>query len=280
VRPLERPTAKLLRRARFRTNRWFRSGRPFDRTRSAAPVVVGALGGSGTRAVVELLVASGIYMGEFVDADSRDSLYLRRFLNDHFDALAADPEREPPALRRALHRTLRAHRADMPDPSADWGWKNPRSLWLLPFLARSFPDLRFIQLLRDGRDMALSGNRVLLDRHGRALLGDRRTGDKQADQLALWALGNVRAADAAERLLGPRALRIRYEDLCAQPVRELERLVAFLERPLPDTVLERIAESVRPSPGLGRGRLDRSPGLVAATTRHADALRRFGYAVE
>lgn len=271
---------KLVRRTRFHGTRLLQSSKPLDPTRTKGPIVVAALGGSGTRAIVELLVESGVYMGREVDRDTHDSRYVRRFLNAHFDALVRDPEHPDPAIRREFLRLIRAHRRGIPNEDDDWGWKNPRSMWLLPFFVQIHPGLRFVHLLRDGRDMALSKNNFLLDEHGRAILGDRLTGDPVDDQLELWARGNLRALEDAERLLGPRALRIRYEDLCADPTNELERLLDFLKRPLPRANVARIAGTVKPSPGLGRGRLDRSAALLAASARHASALERFGYAVE
>jgi len=274
------PIKKLIRRTRFHATRLVQSSAALPADRVAQPIVVAALGGSGTRVIVELLAESGVFMGRWIDRHTNDSLYMRRFLNAWFDRLVVDPAREDPAARRAFHRSIRAHRSGIPDPADEWGWKNPRSLWLLPFFARSFPGLRFVHLLRDGRDMALSENNFLLADHGRTILGDRFTGRSIPDQLALWALGNRRAADACERHLGSRALQIRYEDLCEDPVRELDRLLDFLKLPLPRATVERVASSVRASPGLGRGRLDRSPELLAESARHADTLRRFGYPTE
>ncbi len=83
---------KLVRRTRFHGTRLLQSSKPLDPSRTRGPIVVAALGGSGTRAIVELLVESGVYMGRFLDRDTHDSLYVRRFLNAHFDALVRDPE--------------------------------------------------------------------------------------------------------------------------------------------------------------------------------------------
>jgi hypothetical protein len=270
---------RLFRRARFELTRRTLRTPPLDPERMAPPLVVAALGGSGTRIVVELLSESGVFMGGHLDRRTRDSLFLRHFIDAHFDRLVRDPEQDDETLRRDLDAAIRGHRAGIPNEEDAWGWKNPRSMWLLPFFVKIFPGLRFIHLVRDGRDLALSGNHFLLREHGRAVLGDAYCGDPVRDQFALWALGNARAADAAARFLGPQALRIRYEDLCAEPARELARLLDFLDRPLEPGVVERIAASVKPSTGLGRGRLDRSPAMRALGERHADVLRRFDYPV-
>jgi hypothetical protein len=269
---------RWIRRGRFLRLRHLSPAKPLDPQRTAQPIVVAALGGSGTRAIVELLVESGIFMGEWVDRSTGDSLFMRRFLHAHFDDLVHEPESDDPRMRRDLYRAVRAHRSGIPHESDDWGWKNPRSMWILPSLVREFPRLRFIHLVRDGRDLALSDNNFLLDDHGRNVLGERYTGDPIRDQFELWAMGNLRAADASARLLGPRALLIRYEDLCADPMREIERLHRFIGRPLPRAAAARIAASVRPSSTLGRGVRSDSETLRACTARHAQALHRFGYA--
>ena len=268
---------RLFRRVRFQVKRSTTRTPPLDPSRMAPPVVVAALGGSGTRVIVELLTESGVFMGGAIDPRTRDSLFLRHFIDAHFERLARDPELDGEATSRDLDRAIRGHRLGIPNEEDAWGWKNPRSMWLLPYLVKHFPGLRFIHLVRDGRDLALSGNQFLLGKHGRQILGDRWTGDPVRDQFELWALGNTRAADACARLLGPQALLIRYEDLCKDPRRELGRLLDFLARPLAHSVSERIAASVQPSRGLGRGLLDPSDTIRALGTQHAETLRRFGY---
>ncbi len=198
---------RLFRRSRFQLNRSTTRLPPLDPSRMAQPVIVAALGGSGTRVIVELLTESGVFMGGANDPRTRDSLYLRRFLDAHFDRLALDPEQDDEAASRDLDWAIRGHRVGIPNEGDAWGWKNPRSMWLLPYLVKHFPGLRFIHLVRDGRDLALSGNQFLLGRHGHQILGDRWTGDPVRDQFELWALGNTRAADACARFLGPQALR-------------------------------------------------------------------------
>ncbi|BCW93430.1 MAG: hypothetical protein KatS3mg007_1324 [Thermoanaerobaculum sp.] len=53
-----------------------------------------------------------------------------------------------------------------------WGWKEPRSIYLLPFWNELMPSLRFIHVIRDGRDMAFSANQNQLRKHGKCILGE------------------------------------------------------------------------------------------------------------
>ena len=55
------------------------------------------------------------------------------------------------------------------EPGRPWGWKEPRSIYLLPFFHQQLPALRFLHVVRDGRDMALSANQNQLRKHGNGL---------------------------------------------------------------------------------------------------------------
>lgn len=264
-------------RAHFQSRIWRHLPIPLDGSKSTQPVVVGALGGSGTRAIVDLLVESGVFMGGAQDPERRDSLFMRKFFKAHFDRLVADPELDTSEMRRDLYRTIRAHRVGIPHQGAAWGWKNPRSIWTLPFFAKVYPGMRFIHLVRDGRDMALSRNHFLLKAHGRQILGDRWTGEPVRDQFHLWALANEGALRVGAEILGPRSLIVRYEDLCADPVAELGRVLDLIERVLPADRIERIAERISASSGIGRGQRGTSPELNAGIARHRATLSHFGY---
>ncbi|MFK7896703.1 MAG: sulfotransferase [Myxococcota bacterium] len=274
---LHRKIRRRFERAHFRGRILRHQANPLDERTTRQPVVVGALGGSGTRAIVELLVQSGVFMGGAQDPDRRDSLFIRSFFKEHFDRLANDPSHDTAEMRADLYRVIRAHRVGISEEGAAWGWKNPRSVWTLPFLARVYPGMRFIHLVRDGRDMALSRNHFLLNRHGRAILGPDWEGDVLRDQFHLWALANERAAKAGAELLGERALIVRYEDLCADPQAELRRILDLIECELPAGRIDDIATRVKASPGIGRGRANASPELAACVERHRSVLRDFGY---
>ena len=66
-----------------------------------------------------------------------------------------------------LGETLADHCAAVAGTAA-WGWKEPRSIYLLPFFHRHLPGLRFLHVVRDGRDMAFSENQNQLRKHGEA----------------------------------------------------------------------------------------------------------------
>lgn len=241
-----------------------------------APVVVGATGGSGTRALVQALQLAGFWMGAWVNPETEDAMATRHFLQRHFTDLLREPEGRDRRIEWDFRRAIASHRHGMPDTRGPWGWKNPRNMWVIPFLARQFPGMRFVHLVRDGRDMAMSANRNLLRKHGDLLLPDRDwRSDPIGAQLKLWAIGNRLAHEAGQRLLGDAYLVLRYEDLCGRPEEALGRLTAFLN--LDPSIAASVSSLVRPSSGIGRWKT--GPELVLRNPEPsvAEVLARFGY---
>jgi hypothetical protein len=156
-----------------------------------------------------------------------------------------------------------------------WGWKEPRSIYLLPVLDQELPGLRFLHVVRDGRDIAYSANRVQLRKHGEAVLGASAEPD-EVRSIGLWSEVNLRAADYGERELGERYLRIRFEDLCAEPPRVIEQILCFFDL---DADPGRVSATVgvHAPPTLGRWRTQAPASVARLEERGGDALAKFGY---
>jgi hypothetical protein len=98
-----------------------------------------------------------------------------------------------------------------------YGDKTPRYAVRLPMLAEQFPEARFVHVVRDGRDVALS-------------LLEVPWGVKRVEQGAMAWRRRVLAARQAGRALGPaRYLEYRHEDLIEDPEREVRRICSFLD---------------------------------------------------
>jgi GT2 family glycosyltransferase len=229
------------------------------------PGVIGATGGSGTRVLAAIVQRGGMFIGSDLNR-SLDALDFAAF----FDRWAGrDPTPDAAAELRAL--VTRQHEEA---GGAPWGWKEPRSVYLLPLLAAELPGLRFLHVVRDGRDMALSENQVQLRKHGDAVLGASDE-PQELRSIALWREVNLQTADFGERELGDRYLRIRFEDLCARPAGTVAQVLGFFG--LKGDAERIAAEEVHAPSSLGRWR-QADPELRAALTeRAADALERFGY---
>ena len=89
-------------------------------------------------------------------------------------------------------------------------------------ISRDFPEARFIHIIRDGRDAALS-----LDQHrwSRPLPWDKKRSLLAA---GLYWEGIVRKGRRFGAILGPRYMEVRYEGLAEQPQQSLTTIGEFL----------------------------------------------------
>jgi hypothetical protein len=247
--------------------------------RPPGPNTIGATGGSGTRVVARIVREGGMFTGTDLNA-YEDALpfgeYSDRWINEFVQAGGEPAPQELLArMRDDLDSLVRAHLAELPPSIRVWGWKEPRSIYLVPFFDAAMPSLRFLHFLRDGRDMAFSENQNQLVKHGDALLGDDLRKEKTpVRSIAVWSRVNSAAADYGETRLGERYMRVRFEDLCAQPAETVRKIYDFFGL---EGDAEGAAAAVRPPDTLGRWQLRRK-GIVDALHRTAEpALARFGY---
>lgn len=243
------------------------------------PNAIGATGGSGTRVVARIVREAGMFTGTELNP-YEDALpfgeYSDRWINDFVRAGGQPADADLlDRMRDDLGTLVGSHLAALTPSARVWGWKEPRSIYLVPFFDAAMPSFRFLHFLRDGRDMAFSENQNQLVKHGDALLGDDLRKEKTpVRSIAVWSRVNSAAADYGEGRLADRYLRVRFEDLCAEPADTVRRIYDFFGL---EGDAEAAAAAVRPPDTLGRWELRRK-GIVEALHRVAEpALARFGY---
>jgi hypothetical protein len=96
-----------------------------------------------------------------------------------------------------------------------WGDKTPHYVHHVDHLLALWPRARFVVLVRDGRDVALSLRRLPF-------------GPNNAWAAAQWWARGIRAGTRAQDDHPDAVLTVRYEDLAAAPQEEVRRLCAFL----------------------------------------------------
>jgi hypothetical protein len=137
--------------------------------------------------------------------------------------------------------------------------------------------LKFIHVLRDGRDMALSRNQNQIHKHGPAVLswGERLFRSVPERSVLMWEKVNSHAADYGQSILRDNYLRIRFEDLCAKPLETTVQILNFLESTIDPEPIARA--EITPPGSLGRWQTC-SPQIIAKMEAvAASSLRRFGY---
>jgi sulfotransferase family protein len=126
------------------------------------------------------------------------------------------------AYRFAVEAPFRAYAAA--EGKTRWADKTPSYLAHVDELAAVWPEARFVVVVRDGRDVALSLLRVPFGPNNAWAAG------------RFWARGIRLGRDAEARHPG-RVLTVRYEDVVAGPRDELARIAGFVGVPWDDEML-------------------------------------------
>lgn len=108
-----------------------------------------------------------------------------------------------------------------------WGDKTPTYVEQVAAIGALLPEARFVHILRDGRDVALSYRDKWFG-----------PGDDLTAAARLWRGRILEARAQAARLEPGRYLELRFEDLIAAPEHELKRVCAFLELPFEPGMLD------------------------------------------
>ncbi len=144
-----------------------------------------------------------------------------------------------------------------------WGEKTPTYVQKMKLIQRALPEARFVHVIRDGRDVALS----VLDRTVRELTA--------GDIAKRWRKKIGKAREDSPKL--EHYLEIRYEDLILETEPVLRRVSEFIDLPWDDSMLayhersgERLQEMARALPGDGRAKelsVERRMATHAMTTK-------------
>jgi hypothetical protein len=167
-----------------------------------------------------------------------------------------------------------------------WGDKTPMYMQHLGLLERLFPTALYVHLIRDGRDAALS---FLAMPEG--IVTTTWAHPRSAAGFACQWRAEVQAARRLGVGVGPASyVEVRYEQLVAEPARELQRICDFAALAFEPQMLEYAGgvdvsakphqQSLEkpPTPGLRDWRSEMAPADVAAFESVAgDLLRDLGY---
>jgi len=161
-----------------------------------------------------------------------------------------------------------------------WGWKWPETYLIGPYLHATFPQARYLHLVRDGRDLAFKTHLTDDPRRklGRALLGHiGALGQPRYLQAAQsWAFQVARYRALCEEIPPENNLEMRYEALCEDPMREMQRVADFMGVPMNDACRTYVKESV------SEGEIGQYRGADPAKISQVEAaigpeLRAWGY---
>ncbi len=227
-------------------------------TRIPDPVGIGAVGGSGTRLVAQIVAKAGL-----VPASP---------LNRAGDAAEWPPFQKllaPEMTARNEHRilmnnifgafeTLLGERRDNLGVKGRSSWKVPGTFFWLRDLSAFFPRMQYIHLIRNGLDMAYSGNQNQVGNWAGHLEVDIEYADngkvRPRSMMEYWLTANEHALSTGGECLGARMLVVRFEQLCESPRAEVRRILEFLGAPAPQDQVDKLSALVKAPASLGRYR--------------------------
>lgn len=202
-----------------------------------ALITVIGRGHSGTRAISHTLYASGVFMGSQLnpsgDKIPPHAMYdACRVLAQHvqwngglsweFEPLLTMP------IDARFKELINEYLADvLQNDAAQRGWKIPETTLVYPWIARMFPEIKFIHWIRDPRD-------CILGSHKTDDLRDFGVNYPQTDDVyerrAISWLYQYRLMQATPE--PENVIQVRFEDFVLNQKATLKRLEAFLGIPL------------------------------------------------
>ena len=230
-------------------------------------------GHSGTRAMSHTLSASGVDMGrplnESGDLLPPEEMYeaCRVFARhvpwrggldwDFSKVLAMDI---PDEFTRLVQSYLKSV---LGSPAPNRGWKIPETTLVYPWIARLFPDIRYVFWIRNPRDCIIGGH--ITDDLNRFGISYPLTEDERLRRAISWKY----QYDLVQATPRPKHwIEIRFEDFILNQTETLKRLEAFLGIPLAPV-------EVRPD-AVARWKQDQGVNYFDFL---APAMREYGYEI-
>lgn len=270
-----------------------------------SPIIVGGVGGSGTRVVAKILEESGVFLGNHLNVMKDNLLFLvlespsrvqwpyerlRPFI-ELFEKLHFGKSLRPMDwLRLILWKPVRYHQnvykrnlryalfsKRMPQ-KRPWGWKNGPNHFYLTQLRQHYPHCFYIHTIRHGLDMAFSKNRRQLKLYGHLLGVESNVpeGLIPAQQLEYWIKSNNHVINYCKKNLPNRYFILRFDELCASPEKVIAEMFDAL-RFKPDVSATELGTLVEPPDSLGRYR---SENQDLFTREQLSAVEALGFKVE
>jgi hypothetical protein len=123
-----------------------------------------------------------------------------------------------------------------------WGWKEPNSHLILPFLVEYFPNLKYIHVIRNGLDMAYSNNQQQLYNWGPMFGIDlpRQKENISEASFRYWVAANNKILKLRKSSIKENIYILNFDALCCNADHELNKLFTFLEITVEETLFEKI----------------------------------------
>lgn len=283
-----------------------------------SPIIIIGMHRSGTTMLAKILEAMGVYQGSLKD-ENNESIYFMN-INKWILSLAGASWDNPIQLKQLKeqpqHREIVKERINfflnsflryryfgkkrilsLPsfyNTNLDWGWKDPRNTFTLPYWLDIFPDAKVLYICRHGVDVANSlvvrESKVISNNLHKNFSSLTKLGSlhipivrgsiltsghcsKLSGAFNLWEI-YMKQGDELNNQLGTQMLNLKYESVLDEPQSEIKRLEEFLGLEIPERLQDQVVS------GVNKSRLfayKNNPELVNFSKTVMNALNQFGY---
>jgi hypothetical protein len=154
-----------------------------------------------------------------MDDIAADAHFLQWGLNPN-DTVRAVMAAKPESFAATIEQVFLAYAVR--EGKTRWGDKTPNYVHIYQQLRRLFPDLRLIDMIRDGRDVACS-HLSLAREHGEKWVA------RSAPAAAAWWRDSILKGREAKAALGHQYIQVKYEDLVSSPEEILRKICDFAD---------------------------------------------------
>lgn len=245
-----------------------------------SPLIIGGSPGSGTRIFCQIAIDAGIYMGNNTNTNfANDAMAFFKFYAKWVN-LWLLRKKSPLTITQKkkmieeFNSCEKLHLASKAANKSLWGFKNPRSILILSFLHKSYPKMKFLHVVRDGRDVAYTKwGAGGFKKHGKALLGKEIKNAR--DKLQVWSHTHLQASSYGESKMNEHNyFRVRFEDLCYDPKNTIESIKKFWN--ISDVDLTSTINKVKMVPSIGRWKKHEKE-MSNLSKLDLKVLEQFGY---
>lgn len=239
-------------------------------------VAIGALGGSGTRVVAQVLIEAEIYIGDELNESHDNLIFTRLFKNPEWYKNASEKrinkrlavfeeymEKDCLSFNNAVELMVSANNnptiksnnlfyfnvirkiINSKKERKIWGWKEPNTQIYIEEIANYFPNLKYIHVIRHGLDMAFSNNKQQLNNWGYKydiFIEGNETEDEIAyKQLDYWIQSTKEVLEKCQKL-GSNFLLLNHSSLCENPKNQIKIIIDFLNLEMDQQKLNTLSE--------------------------------------
>lgn len=232
------------------------------------PIAIGGLGGSGTRLFAQIMYLFDVYMGNNIN-DTDDNLFItflfkrkeilnisKNDFNIFFNIFekkifGIELNRKERKIIKYIYnnKTKQDYLYDRDGTFRDllnktvskkftnWGWKEPNTHILLPFLLKRYPRIKYIHIMRNGLDMAFSKNKNQIK-----FWTNYKPTPK--NMLHYWTKIHKKVFKLQKKY-PDNIIIIDYDNFCLNPDKNIPKLLNFLNFTKNDDIIKEIKSIIK-----------------------------------